>query len=76
MIVEFECFNCKGKNGKEFDGCLGYESIICKDCGAVHDVYGVYTKEGVQIMDTGLQAKVDKHLKEMDEQIKLRGWKK
>jgi hypothetical protein len=27
------CPNCSGKNLYWYDGCLGYEAIVCRDCG-------------------------------------------
>jgi hypothetical protein len=44
MIISFKCpcGNQDPKQTKEYDGCLGYEAIICTTCGAIHDHTGIH----------------------------------
>ena len=46
MIVSIEkpckCGNKDPKQFVEYDGCLGYEAIICKQCGRYCDIYKEY----------------------------------
>ena len=42
MINEFKCVcgNDDPKKAYYYDGCLGYEAIICKKCGCYYDHEG------------------------------------
>lgn len=42
MVVSFDCTcgNCDPKKVYEYDGCLGYEALVCKVCGKVYDQNG------------------------------------
>ena len=47
MIVKINkpCVNCgadKISDFREYDGMLGYEAIICKNCGWLYDDTGAY----------------------------------
>lgn len=47
MVTRFNCI-CGNKNPKqvkEYDGCLGYEALICKECGRIHDHEGIHERE-------------------------------
>lgn len=39
MITKFNCScgNTDPQKAKAYDGCLGYEAIICKVCGRYYD---------------------------------------
>ncbi len=43
-IISFKCEYC-GNNDPDkarfYDGCIGYEAIICQCCGAYYDQYGM-----------------------------------
>jgi hypothetical protein len=42
MVIKFNC-SCGNTNPKhtyEYDGCLGYEAIVCTDCGKYYDYAG------------------------------------
>ena len=39
------CALCKHTELKYYDGWLGYEAMICKKCGAVHDLNGVWLND-------------------------------
>jgi len=44
MITKFNC-PCganKPADGKEYDGCLGYEAVVCRRCGRYWDHSGEY----------------------------------
>lgn len=34
--IEGYCRNCNSQNLEYYDGMLGYEAIVCKDCGTHH----------------------------------------
>jgi hypothetical protein len=42
MVTKFNCTcgNQDPKKVKEYDGCLGYEALICLDCGKYYDHTG------------------------------------
>ena len=39
MITKFtcKCGNTDPSKAKHYDGCLGYEAIVCKCCGRYYD---------------------------------------
>jgi len=42
MITKFEC-TCGNHNPQKayhYDGCLGYEALVCKVCGKYYDYTG------------------------------------
>ena len=42
MVIKFNC-KCGNKDPKkvyEYDGCLGYEALICHCCGRYYDHFG------------------------------------
>lgn len=46
-MTKFEpCLNCGSINMRFYDGLLGYEAVICNDCGTHHTHTGVYDKNG------------------------------
>jgi len=52
MITSFKCpcGNTDPRKAREYHGCLGYEAIICTNCGRLHDHFGIsepndFTKE-------------------------------
>ena len=55
MIISVKsCENCganKVSDFKEYDGCLGYEAIICKRCGYIYDQNGMHSPEEDNIED-------------------------
>ena len=45
FIKEFKCECCGNNDPKKayyYDGCLGYEAIVCQCCGTYYDHYGVH----------------------------------
>mgnify|MGYP006966086765 FL=1 len=42
MITKFSCScgNTDPQKAKAYDGCLGYEALICKCCGRYYDYAG------------------------------------
>jgi transcription elongation factor Elf1 len=45
MLLNFECDFCDNKDKSlvyEYDGCLGYEALVCRKCGVYYD----YQKTG------------------------------
>ena len=40
ILVPCSCGNIKPREYIEYDGSLGYEAIICKQCGIYHDHFG------------------------------------
>jgi len=46
MIISVKpCENCGASeisDFREYDGCLGYEAIICKKCGYIYDHSGAH----------------------------------
>jgi len=42
MITKFicTCGNTNPKKAKSYDGCLGYEALICTCCGTYYDYTG------------------------------------
>ena len=55
MIISVKpCVNCGASDVsdfREYDGCLGYEAIICKRCGYIYDHTGVYSPEEDSVED-------------------------
>ena len=47
MLKSFNCpcGNKDTKQAKEYDGLLGYEAVICKKCGRIHDESGIHEPE-------------------------------
>lgn len=47
MLLKFncECGNTDPKKAKEYDGSLGYEAIICLECGRYYDNEGVHSAD-------------------------------
>lgn len=43
MVTEFncKCGNTDPKQVKEYEGCLGYEALICTCCGRFYDHHGI-----------------------------------
>jgi hypothetical protein len=44
MIVSFECpcGNTDPQKAKYYDGCLGYEAVVCTVCGNYFDYNGLH----------------------------------
>ena len=45
MIIKFECSKCGNKSpqrAKYYDGALGYEAIVCLNCGTYYDHTGMH----------------------------------
>ena len=42
MVIKFNCScgNTNPKDTHEYDGCLGYEAIVCTCCGTYYDNTG------------------------------------
>ena len=42
MVIKFNCScgNTNPKHTHEYDGALGYEAIVCTDCGSYSDWMG------------------------------------
>lgn len=55
MITSFSCPCCKGTEAKEYDGLLGYESIICKNCGTTIDHTGISLADDFSRQYVGLK---------------------
>ena len=49
MLISVKpCVNCGASevsDFREYDGCLGYEAIICKICGYIYDQNGAHAPE-------------------------------
>jgi hypothetical protein len=47
MLISFKCpcGNTDIKQAKEYDGMLGYDAVICKKCGRIHDENGIHERE-------------------------------
>jgi transcription initiation factor TFIIIB Brf1 subunit/transcription initiation factor TFIIB len=49
MIISVKpCENCGASevsDFREYDGCLGYEAIICKKCGYIYDHSGAHSPD-------------------------------
>jgi hypothetical protein len=48
MIIKMNCVNCGNTDTKkaiEYDGCLGYEAIICTVCGEYSDHWGNHSPD-------------------------------
>ena len=55
-ITEFSC-KCGNSNAAhviEYDGSLGYEAIICKQCGSINDYAGSHESEPWSLALAGL----------------------
>lgn len=53
MLISVKpCVNCgasKISDFREYDGCLGYEAIICKKCGYIYDHSGAHAPDEEEI---------------------------
>jgi len=51
MIISFTCScgNTDPKNAKHYDGCLGYEAIVCTECGTYYDNEGEHEPDDFSI---------------------------
>jgi hypothetical protein len=49
MLISVKpCVNCGASevsDFREYDGCMGYEAIICKVCGYIYDQNGAHAPE-------------------------------
>lgn len=47
MLTKFkcQCGNADKKQAKKYYGMLGYEAVICKKCGRIHDETGIHERE-------------------------------
>ena len=71
MLVSVEpCINCgasKVSDFREYDGCLGYEAIICNRCGFIYDHAGIHPPEDTEVKGKRLQPKLIEALQAMYE---------
>ena len=47
MVTKFNC-HCGNHDPKyvyEYDGCLGYEALVCKICGRYYDQLGLHKSD-------------------------------
>jgi hypothetical protein len=47
MLISFKCpcGNTDTQQTKKYGGMLGYEAVICKKCGRIHDETGIHERE-------------------------------
>jgi hypothetical protein len=55
MITKLECTcgNTDPRKAKAYDGCMGYEAIICTECGRYSDHEGTHEPNEFSIMFIG-----------------------
>ena len=51
MLISFKCpcGNTDTQQTKKYGGMLGYEAVICKKCGRIHDETGIHEREAALI---------------------------
>jgi rubredoxin len=59
MLVSVKpCVNCGASelsDFREYDGCLGYEAIICKKCGYIYDHSGAHAPDRGEGTETTIE---------------------
>jgi hypothetical protein len=55
MITKLECTcgNTDPRKAKAYDGCMGYEAIICTECGRYSDHEGTHEPNEFSILFIG-----------------------